>query len=267
MAYSLATASSDVSQIILPVLGELMSFTTRPPSHDDIDARLKKEKIYLDQQAERVEMLRKGHLHLSIADSVLGIKPTTDISDQSSQPAIAGSHTTYIEATASEASTADEKGDDNTIANDDPQVRAANSTSTISSSDAPQNDSCTDLWDLAFSKLEAREHQLVADYKKHIHDQLHDGQPSEVVLSSPQSVRELVNELVEYREKKQWQFNVFGETVKVREQVENLLKFLVWSDDIIKEAVSSQPHLALAWSSVSILLPVRQCLFTICCMH
>ena len=132
---------------------------------------------------------------------------------------------------------------------------------------APQDNSGKDMWGLAFSKLEEREHQLVADYKKHIHDQLDNGQPNELALSSPQSVGKIVNELVTYREKKQWHFNIFGETVKVREQVENLLKFLVWSDDIVKDAVSSQPYLALAWSGVSILLPVRQCLFTIFCIR
>jgi hypothetical protein len=53
---------------------------------------------------------------------------------------------------------------------------------------APQDSSGKDMWGLAFSKLEEREHQLVADYKKHIHDQLDDGQPNELVLSSPQSM-------------------------------------------------------------------------------
>lgn len=41
-----------------------------------------------------------------------------------------------------------------------------------------------------------------------------------------------------------------------REQVERLAKFVLWSDEIVKSALSAQPYAALACSGVSIALPV-----------
>ena len=48
-----------------------------------------------------------------------------------------------------------------------------------------------------------------------------------------------------------------GKPVKVREQGERILKFILWSKDLVSAATSTQPYAALAWSGVSILLPVR----------
>lgn len=43
---------------------------------------------------------------------------------------------------------------------------------------------------------------------------------------------------------------------EIRKQVERLAKFLIWSDEITKNALSAQPYAALAWSGVSMLSPV-----------
>ena len=58
------------------------------------------------------------------------------------------------------------------------------------------------------------------------------------------------------RENKQWKISFLGHNVKIRKQVESLTKFLQWSDPLVKTAVSTQPYAALAWSGVSLLLPV-----------
>jgi len=78
------------------------------------------------------------------------------------------------------------------------------------------------------------------------------------LLSTPQSVESVVKQLLDDREMKQWRISLLGRDIKVRKEAEKLAKFLLWSDDIVKSAVSTQPYAALAWTAVSVLLPVRR---------
>jgi hypothetical protein len=75
-------------------------------------------------------------------------------------------------------------------------------------------------------------------------------------LSSRESIETALNKLLEDREKKQWKVSVLGHDVKIRAQVERLTNILKWSDPLVKDAMSTQPYAALAWSGVSLLLPV-----------
>jgi len=83
----------------------------------------------------------------------------------------------------------------------------------------------------------------MADYKKHLGADLWDRS----------SVESIVEQLWKDREKKQWRI---GNDVKIRDQVDKLAKFALWSAGIVKDAVSAQPYAALAWSGVLLLLPV-----------
>jgi len=76
------------------------------------------------------------------------------------------------------------------------------------------------------------------------------------LLSTPQSVESVVKQLLDNREMKQWRISLLGRDIKVRKQAEKLAKFLLWSDAIVKSAVSTHPYAALAWTAVSVLLPV-----------
>lgn len=122
-----------------------------------------------------------------------------------------------------------------------------------------ENDTCRDPWPQAYEMVRGREPDLMTDYSRH----LATGHDATGLLSTPQSVESVVKRLLHDREMKQWRVSLFGRDVKVRKQAEKLAKFLLWSDDIVKSAVSAQPYAALAWSAVSVLLPVRhRCLTT-----
>lgn len=95
----------------------------------------------------------------------------------------------------------------------------------------------------------------MADYRKHL-GSLQDDAAAGADLSTRRSVESIVNALLEDREKRQWRVSLLGNDVKIREQAEKLTKFLLWTDPIVKSAVSAQPHAALAWSGVSLVLPV-----------
>jgi hypothetical protein len=112
-----------------------------------------------------------------------------------------------------------------------------------------------DPWARAYEIFQNRQPELVADYKKHLASLQHDAVAS-IDLSTPRSVESIVRQLLEDREKKQWRVSLQGKDIKTREQAERLVKFLIWSDSTVKNALSAQPYAALAWSSVSLLLPV-----------
>jgi hypothetical protein len=113
-------------------------------------------------------------------------------------------------------------------------------------------DDGVDLWEQAYEIFRKQEPDLINEYNKHL---LGDTAVS-ADLSSRDFVEIAVKKLLEDREKKQWKITFRGRDIKIRTQVERLSKFLRWSDPIVKDAVSAQPYAALAWSAVSLLLPV-----------
>ncbi|KAH8647874.1 hypothetical protein BX600DRAFT_484435 [Xylariales sp. PMI_506] len=112
-----------------------------------------------------------------------------------------------------------------------------------------------DLWTQAFKIFKEKEPELAADYKKHL-ESLQNNNTADVDLSAPRSVESLVKQLCDEREKKQWKITLGHKDIKIRKQVENLAKFLLWSDSVVKNVLSAQPYAALAWSGVSLLLPL-----------
>ncbi|KAF7547245.1 hypothetical protein G7Z17_g7857 [Cylindrodendrum hubeiense] len=111
-------------------------------------------------------------------------------------------------------------------------------------------------WSRAYEIFQKREPELTADYEKHLAPSQQGDAAASADLSTPESVESIVKRLLEDRENKQWRVSLLGKDIKIREQTERLAKFLLWSDPIVKHAVSSQPYAALAWSGVSLLLPL-----------
>jgi hypothetical protein len=114
-----------------------------------------------------------------------------------------------------------------------------------------------DLWALAYQKFEERddEHKLMGNFKAHL-TSLQGDAVADADLLSPQWVKSRVDRLLKDREERQWRIPFPGKDINIRTQVEKLARFLLWSDPIVKQAASLEPHAALAWSGVSLLLPV-----------
>jgi len=49
---------------------------------------------------------------------------------------------------------------------------------------------------------------------------------------------------------------MFNKRIKVREQGDKIVKLIMWSKDLISAAASVEPHAAIAWAGVSLLLPL-----------
>jgi N-terminal domain of NWD NACHT-NTPase len=118
-------------------------------------------------------------------------------------------------------------------------------------SGTPSTNDGADLWEQSYEIFRKQEPDLIEDYNKHLLGNVAAGAD----LSSRQSVETVLKKLLEHREKKQWQVHFLSHDIKIRTQVEGLAKFFKWSDPFVKDAVSTQPYAALAWSGVSLLLP------------
>ncbi|KAL7937040.1 ankyrin repeat-containing domain protein [Trichoderma chlorosporum] len=112
-----------------------------------------------------------------------------------------------------------------------------------------------DTWALAFEMAQEREGKLMLAYEEYL-STLQDDNAAGGGLSIPEFITSIVKRALEEREKKKWCVSLLGTDIEVRAQAERLAKFLLWSDSIVKAAVSSQPYAALAWSGVSLLLPL-----------
>ena len=112
-----------------------------------------------------------------------------------------------------------------------------------------------DIWTRAYRLVQERESDLMGDYKKHL--AFLQGNPeASADLSAPRSVKSIVERLWKDREERQWRLPLPGKDVRIGEQIQKFANFLLWSDGIVKTAVSGQPYAALAWSGVTLLLPV-----------
>lgn len=110
-------------------------------------------------------------------------------------------------------------------------------------------------WTQAYRILQKRDPALMNDLNKHMAS-LQDDSATTTDLSTSGSVKSIVEQLLDNREKEQWRVSLMGKELKIRQQAERLVKFLLWSDKLVKDALSTQPYAALAWSGVSLILPV-----------
>jgi hypothetical protein len=140
-----------------------------------------------------------------------------------------------------------------------PSASDAVSSTLLEGQDAIADDngvSCEALWPRAFRLFRKREPGLAEDYEKHLrahHPEMGHG----TGLLGRDFIDTVVTHLLDDREKRQWQVSFMGKDVMVRDQIEKLVKFVVWVDETVKPAVGAQPYAALAWSGVTLLIPVR----------
>ena len=123
-------------------------------------------------------------------------------------------------------------------------------------SNAAPDTQSKDLWEHAYSNLKKRDPKLVLSFEKHIIS----GHISSMTATDPSLSAELIQTIAESKlteqEANRWTIHFGGQSIKVREQWDNIIKFIFWAKDSISAAVGAQPYAALAWASVSILLPV-----------
>jgi hypothetical protein len=120
-----------------------------------------------------------------------------------------------------------------------------------------------ELWTRAHDKLITDEPDLINKYKSNL-AKLQGSQSSgqsEGFTINLESVRSIVTHLDKEREDKQWclkwKTECFNLNINLRKQVQKLVKVATWSDNLVKLALTTQPHAALAWCAATMVLPVR----------
>lgn len=143
-----------------------------------------------------------------------------------------------------------------------PQSKKFHSSDVAAAEDGRQS---KDLWMHAYEALKLRNPELVIAYERHLASADISHTSSASPSLSPELIEAIVKKKLEDREAKRLVVRLGEEPIKVREQGEKVIKFIIWSNGFISAAVSAQPYAALAWSGVSILLPVS-CAMIQCCM-
>jgi hypothetical protein len=98
------------------------------------------------------------------------------------------------------------------------------------------------LWERAYQDLRDKDKEVLAKYEKQL----------------AEANKILIDKELRERAISQWSVQIAGKSIKLRELGLNIISFINSSQAYLQSATSLEPHAALAWSCVSLLLPVRQ---------
>ena len=107
------------------------------------------------------------------------------------------------------------------------------------------------LWKQAFEKLEQQDSDLALAISSQVF-----GITGVSAVDDPGQLADAISKKLVQRDEKRWVVHIVGKPIKIREQFEKILKFILWADDFVACIVRDEPHAALAWAGVSLLLPV-----------
>lgn len=115
-----------------------------------------------------------------------------------------------------------------------------------------------DLWKQAYEKCKSREGELVIGYEQHMKRYT---SPDGIACDdefSPGKVAEFIKAQRAHLDARRLALRLPGGSITMSEQGEKIVKFILWFNGTISSALASQPYASLAWSGVSIILPVSR---------
>jgi hypothetical protein len=101
------------------------------------------------------------------------------------------------------------------------------------------------LWERAYQDLRDKDKEVLGKHEEEL----------------SKATKIMVDEKLREDAINEWTLNIAGKSLKLRELGLNIIGFIDSSQDYVQSATSLEPHAALAWSCVSLLLPVSQNLF------
>ncbi|MCJ1260613.1 hypothetical protein MMC22_000475 [Lobaria immixta] len=110
-----------------------------------------------------------------------------------------------------------------------------------------------DLWARAYEALTNRDPDLVAAYANHFAPANYSSTTPPQRTLSPELIENVIKKSLQDNKAKKLVVRLGNESIKLQEQGEKIIKFILWSNDFISAAVNAQPFAALAWSGVSVL--------------
>ena len=121
-----------------------------------------------------------------------------------------------------------------------------------------------DLWDRAYESLmeDKVSRKLMDAYEKILLSELKDD-PSvpaaadgKEISTRGRNMLALVRKKVKAVDDARWKFQLGERSVELKTQVDRIVKAILFAKDFISPAVSAEPHAALAWAGVCMLLPL-----------
>lgn len=128
-----------------------------------------------------------------------------------------------------------------------------------------ENHRSKDLWEEAYAQLRKEEQELIDAYEKDLlalgsHmpvkagvQALTDGVGGE---DRAERLQKLANDKLDGIQKARLKVTIGGQEIVVEDQVRKLVHTILTFRDFIGDAISAEPHAALAWAGVIIILPV-----------
>lgn len=117
-----------------------------------------------------------------------------------------------------------------------------------------------ELWDAAYETLREEDGKLVRQYE----EDLLSGSVAAALgstLEAKVSRREQMDAILKCKmdevNRDTWKLKFGDSEVPVRDVAEPVLGVVSWANDYIANAISANPYASIAWSGVSLLLPVR----------
>ena len=125
------------------------------------------------------------------------------------------------------------------------------------------DDQPNDLWDRAHKLLreDKSKRKLLVAYEKILLSELNESALLATFVDwggrdRQNQVSTLISKKLKVLDDSQWRFRLGEQTVEVKAQVEKVVKTVIWAQGFVSSAVSADPHAALAWAGVSLLLPL-----------
>ena len=118
----------------------------------------------------------------------------------------------------------------------------------------------TELWDNAYKALKKKEEDLVNSYEKILLEEKDNALTTDFgnlgASEREQKGRALIEKTLQEVDAARLRISFGNEEVVVREQLDRIFKIGLSAKDFISSALSADPHAALAWAGVCVLLPV-----------
>ena len=130
---------------------------------------------------------------------------------------------------------------------------------TANDKDHPANESkSSSLWDVAYEQLRTSDPDLVLRFQRCLAAMTNQ---AEDVAMGPEFADRTVEEALSRLREAQVERNLHRTSAKVRKYFEGSVKLVIASKDLISGAVAANPYAAMAWSGISIMLPVSSARF------
>ena len=117
-----------------------------------------------------------------------------------------------------------------------------------------------DLWDRVYHSLreDKSTRKLLDSYERVLFSELgakpRDGNIGE--LEKREDLSALINKRLQEIDKARWKFTLGSQTIELKAQVDRIVKAVLFAKDAVSSALISEPHVALAWAGVCVILPV-----------